>query len=82
MSIAMDHHESDERQPETRVWNGLRAAVFPYRFECRTCGYEPLTALAPPPRCPKCFAGGWERFALPRSLLTNTDHYAGAAQAT
>jgi rubrerythrin len=81
MSIAMDHYESDERQRETRVWSGLRGPVFPYRFECRTCGYGPPDGIAAPKQCPKCFASGWERFALPGSLLTNIDRYKGSAKA-
>jgi rubrerythrin len=82
MSIAMDNYESNVQQPETRVGSERQAPVFPYRFECRTCGYEPLNVLKPPKQCPKCFASGWQRFALPRSLLMNTDRYVGDIQGT
>ena len=39
------------------------------RLECRRCGFEPDAALAPPPACPKCHGGAWERYFVPGSLV-------------
>lgn len=50
-----------------------RPAMF--HLECHSCGFEPPdAALAPPPVCPKCHGGAWERYARPGSILEAFDH--------
>jgi hypothetical protein len=78
MSIAMEPFGSDEQGPELPVSDGWRSAVFPYRLQCRACGFEPMAARIPRgERCEKCNSCSWERFAFPRSLLINADRRAG-----
>src|SRR5208282_3017049 len=77
MSIAMERFGSNEEPSESRASSASGSPTFPYRLQCRTCGFEPEDAITPPLRCPKCLRSAWERFAIPRSLLLNTDQYAG-----
>lgn len=72
MSIAMEKFGSNEQFSEYNASSALQSPAFPYRLQCRTCGFEPLDAITPPPRCPKCSGHSWERFAFPRSLLMST----------
>jgi len=76
MSIAVDQFGSNEQRSETVASNGFRSAEFPYRLQCRNCGYERFDAIARPPQCPKCAGSSWERFAFPGSLLINADRRA------
>jgi predicted Zn-ribbon and HTH transcriptional regulator len=69
MSIAMEHFGSSEQFSEYDASSALQSPAFPYHLQCRTCGFEPLDVITPPPRCPKCMCHSWERFAFPRSLL-------------
>jgi hypothetical protein len=73
MSIAMERFGSSEPASECRVSSGLSDRVFPFRLQCRSCGFEPFDAISPPPRCPKCAGQSWERFAYPGSLLMFAD---------
>jgi len=76
MSIAMEQFGLDGQSSESRAFTGLGRPAFPYRLQCRTCGFEPFDAIAPPPRCTKCFGSAWERFAFPGSLLMRVDRRA------
>lgn len=69
MSISMEQFGSHERM-ESRAARALPTKTFPFRLQCRSCGFEPEDAIIAPPRCPKCAASAWERFAYPRCLLT------------
>jgi hypothetical protein len=71
MSIAMENFGMTEQPARFGESIPMPGRLFPYRLQCRACGFEPLGAIVPPPRCPKCAAGAWERFAIPRSLLMN-----------
>ena len=51
--------------------------MYPYRMQCRACGFEPLDASIAPLRCPKCATTSWERYTIPGSLLMDADYYAG-----
>jgi rubredoxin len=77
MSIDMEHFGSTAQRTETRPQSDATSLAFPYRLQCRACGFEPEDAITPPHRCPKCAGSAWERFALPRSLLTGADQRAG-----
>jgi hypothetical protein len=70
MSIAMEKFGSNTL-PESRESGGSPGPSFPYRLQCRACGFESVDAIVHPLRCPKCKGGAWERFTLPRSLLLN-----------
>ena len=76
MSIAMERFGSYEQLSESRVSGGMPDSAFPYRLQCRSCGFEPDDAIIAPPRCPKCHGSAWERFAFPRNLLMNADRRA------
>jgi hypothetical protein len=73
MSIAMEKFGSNEESSESRASSRPNNSLFPYRMECRTCGFEPLVGNAPPSRCPKCGGHSWQRFVFPRSLLMHVD---------
>jgi predicted nucleic-acid-binding Zn-ribbon protein len=76
MSIAMDRFGSNEQRSETLASSGLQGPTFPYRLQCRNCGYEPFDVIVRPPHCPKCAGSSWEQFAYPGSLLVNADRRA------
>jgi hypothetical protein len=80
MSIAMERFESTGTPADARVLSGSRNLCFPYRVQCRSCGFQPVSALTRRSRCPKCSASGWERFIVPRSLLMQNDQRAGDAR--
>jgi predicted Zn-ribbon and HTH transcriptional regulator len=80
MSISMKQFGSNEQLSESRVSSGSRGPVFPYRLQCRACGFEPVDAMTSPRRCPKCDGRAWERFTVPRSLLMCADQRAAEAQ--
>jgi hypothetical protein len=69
MSIDMEHFGSTEHRDLSYATNKLVPGAYPYRLQCRACGFEPEEAIVAPPRCPKCASSSWERFAYPRSLL-------------
>jgi len=69
MSISMERFGLAARPGESRPGVGVSGIVFPYRLQCRACGFEPDNAIQPPIRCPKCAGSAWERFAFPGSLL-------------
>jgi rubredoxin len=71
MSIAMEIFGMTEQPAKFGASIEMPGHLFPYRLQCRACGFEPLDAIVPPPRCPKCAAGAWERLPIPRSLLMN-----------
>ena len=73
MSISMERFGSNEQTSELPAASGLQNSAFPYRLQCRTCGFEPTDGMIPPPSCPKCAGNSWERFVFPRSLLTRTN---------
>jgi hypothetical protein len=73
MSIAMERFGSNEQTSELAASSRSQNPAFPYRLQCRTCGFEPFDAIAPPQRCPKCAGHSWERYAFPRSLLAHID---------
>jgi len=81
VSISMERFGSFEQLSESRVSSGLRGSAFPYRLQCRACGFEPVDAIIGPPRCPKCHGSAWERFAFPRNLLMNADRRANNSPA-
>jgi len=80
MSIAMERFGSSEQPFDARAASGLQSPVFPYRLQCRACGFEPVDAMTSPRRCPKCDGRAWERFTVPRSLLMCADQRAAEAQ--
>jgi hypothetical protein len=82
MSISMERFGMDEQRPEPLGSNGLAGPSFPYRLQCRTCGFEPQGAIIPPSRCPKCASHSWERFAFPGSALLRSDDVATGRPAT
>ncbi|MGA2233628.1 MAG: hypothetical protein ABSH22_22195 [Tepidisphaeraceae bacterium] len=69
MSIAMERFGSTDHQFKSLASSPSENLVFPYRLQCRACGFEADNGIVPPPRCPRCTGSAWERFALPRSLL-------------
>ena len=73
MSIAMELFGSSERTSESPESSGGPGPNFPFQLQCRTCGFEPIDVIAPPPCCPKCTGHSWERFAIARSLLMHAD---------
>lgn len=75
MSIAMERFGLSS-QPESRESGGSPNPTFPYRMQCRACGFEPAAALIEPRRCPKCGGSSWERFAFPGSLLVSFERRA------
>jgi hypothetical protein len=77
MSIAMEPFGSNEERSKSQRSSTWRRAIFPYRVQCRACGFEPIGAGIPPKRCEKCHSCSWEQFAFPRSLLMNADRRAG-----
>jgi hypothetical protein len=79
MSISMEHFGLQDRTIEPIASAGLRGAQFPYRVQCRSCGFEPLDAIASPWRCPKCAASAYEKYIIPGSLLIDADHRANRA---
>ena len=80
MSISMERFGLQERTDESA---GLPKPLFPYRVECRACGFEPriegIGEPVTPMICPKCAARAWERYTIPGSLLIDADHRAGRA---
>ena len=75
MSISNDrfaaeglHQTYDPYEPTVQ-----RVAIF--MTQCRSCGYEPTDTVTPPKCCPKCRSSSWERFALPGSILRNSERY-------
>ena len=75
MSISNDrfgseglHLTYDPYQPSVH-----RVAIF--QMQCRNCGFEPEDSVTPPRTCPKCRSNAWERFALPGSILRNSERY-------
>jgi len=81
MSIAMERFGSSEQPFDSRALSRLQSQVFPYRLQCRECGFEPVGAIVPPPRCTKCFGHSFERFVFPRSLLMCADRRANYSPA-
>ena len=81
MSISMERFGSNEQLSESRVSSGSRGPAFPYRLQCRACGFEPDDAIAPPPRCRKCDGRTWERYAFPGNLLVNANRRANDSRA-
>jgi hypothetical protein len=73
MSISMERFGSNEPLWEPRVSSGSRGPAFPFRLQCRSCGFEPEDAITHLPLCPKCHGSAWERFAFPRSLLMTAE---------
>jgi len=73
MSISMEHIASIGPLLASRATLRLQRQAFPYRLQCRACGFEPADAIVSPTRCPKCLGGSWERFVLPGSLLLRVD---------
>jgi hypothetical protein len=71
MSIAMEPLGSNERRSESLESGRQQSIVFPYRVQCRACGFQPMGLRIPPRRCEKCNSDSWERFVVPRSLLVN-----------
>jgi len=71
MSISMDHFATYENLPTSVRSGGSPRLDFPYRMQCRSCGFEQLDAVASPARCPKCTGDSWERFAVPGCLVSN-----------
>jgi hypothetical protein len=73
MSIAMERFGSSEKESELTPSSIVPGPNFPYRLQCRACGFEPIEVFALPASCPKCGGHSWERFASVRSLLINCD---------
>jgi hypothetical protein len=80
MSIAMERFGSKEPVLEAVASGGLQIQAYPYRLQCRECGFEPVDAMALPPRCMKCGGNSWEQFASPGSLLVSADRIAAEDQ--
>jgi rubrerythrin len=69
----MERFGSSEPASELGASGKWRGPEFPYRLQCRACGFEPFDVIKPPSRCPKCARSAWERFAFPGSLLINAE---------
>jgi hypothetical protein len=82
MSIAMEQFGSSEQKSELLASSGSPGPGFPYRLQCRSCGFDPRDVIVPPPRCPKCAGHSWERFVFPGSLLMHTDRLAKGSPAS
>ena len=76
MSISMERFGSNEQLSESCTSSGSRGPAFPYRLQCRACGFEPADAITRPRRCPKCAGSAWEQFAFPGNLVVNADRRA------
>ena len=70
MSIDMEHFGSRDQRAQSAALVDSPPTAFPYRLQCRGCGFESPDAIIAPRRCPKCASSSWERFAYPRSLMT------------
>jgi len=81
MSISMERFGSYEQLSDSRLSSGSPGPIFPYRLQCRSCGFEPADAIARPRYCPKCHGSAWERFAFPQNLLINADRRANNSPA-
>jgi hypothetical protein len=81
MSISMERFGSYEQLSDSRLSSGSPGPIFPYRLQCRSCGFEPADAITRPLHCPKCHGSAWERFAFPRNLLINADRLANNSPA-
>jgi len=75
MSIGMERFGSIGQRSESDAASEFRNPAFPFRLQCRACGFEPADAIIAPPRCPKCKGSAWEQFAFPGSLLMNASRY-------
>jgi hypothetical protein len=73
MSVPVEPFTSDPQSSPYATLSDAPKAVFPYRLQCRMCGFEPDDAVTPPRRCPKCHGSAWERFAFPRAMLMVAD---------
>jgi len=76
MSIAMERFGSSECVSKSRVLS----PPFPFRMQCRSCGFEPDGVIKLPERCPKCAGQAFERFIRPGSLLQYADQRAEKAR--
>ena len=56
-------------------YESVEQRISVFHTQCRRCGYEPEDLVTPPSVCPKCYSNAWERFAIPGSLLRNSQRY-------
>jgi hypothetical protein len=72
MSISMEIFGWSSINEDAHPVARIAPATFPFRLQCRACGFEPEDQVIAPRICPKCASSSWERFIKPGSLLENS----------
>ena len=75
MSISMERFGSQGHFATYDPFAGTTKRVTIFQLQCRSCGFEPESAVTPPRLCPKCHGESWERYARPGSILDNANRY-------
>jgi hypothetical protein len=75
MSISMERFGADGHFASYNPFPPTSMKTTIFQVQCRSCGYEPDTAITPPRLCPKCHSQSWERFARPGSILDNAERF-------
>jgi len=75
MSISMERFASHGHFLTYDPFAAMARPTTVFQLQCRSCGFEPESAVTPPKLCPKCHSESWERFARPGSILANADRY-------
>ncbi len=75
MSISNDRFAAEGLHLTYDPYEPVIQRVSVFQTQCRNCGFEPENAVSPPRNCPKCRSTSWERFALPGSILRNSERY-------
>ena len=75
MSIGNDRFAAEGLHLTYDPYTPAVQRVTVFQMQCRNCGFEPEDPVTPPKVCPKCRGNAWERFALPGSILRNSERY-------
>jgi hypothetical protein len=75
MSIGADAFEAKGLHETFDPYTPITERISIHQSQCRNCGFTPEDAVSLPKRCPKCRGTHWERFALPGSILQNSERY-------
>ena len=75
MSISTDRFAAEGLHLTYDPYDAGPSRVDIFQTQCRSCGFEPENTVTPPKVCPKCRSNSWERYALPGSILRNSERY-------
>lgn len=75
MSISTDSFAAEGLHLTYDPYDAGERRVAIFQTQCRCCGFEPEDAVSPPRACPKCSSTAWSRYALPGSILRNSERY-------